>query len=102
MAEGPGGLCDCDTGLGGCGLGACGFNGCNTDCCPDRGHYWVNASYLMWWQRSQIVPPLVTAGPPGSGAILGNPTTTILFDQVPNPMRSGGRFVLGTWLSKCD
>lgn len=36
------------------------------------------ADYLYWWLQRLQAPPLLTAGPPGSQAILGGPGTTLL------------------------
>lgn len=62
------------------------------ECCPPRPRFWASAEYLMWWQRAQAVPPLVTSGV--FPALV--PGTTVLYDRVPEPSRSGGRFTLGT------
>ncbi len=77
------------------------FGGC--DCCADRGAWWVSAEYLMWFLKGQTTPPLITAGPNGvpNGPALGNPGTTVLYNSVPDPMRSGGRFDLGYWFNRC-
>lgn len=79
-----------------------GPGGFGDDCCPDRGRIWGSVQYLMWWQRAQPTPPLVSSSAPGVPAgqvgIIGLPTTTVLFDSVPNPGRPGARFALGTWL----
>jgi hypothetical protein len=77
----------------------------NMGCCPDRGRFWGSAEYLMFWQKGDSVPPLVTASPGGTplatAGVLGQPTTTVLYDSVPDPMRSGGRFDLGMWFQRC-
>ncbi|MSU79264.1 MAG: hypothetical protein EXS16_14375 [Gemmataceae bacterium] len=79
-----------------------GPGGFGDDCGPERGRFWVGAQYLMWWQRSQSVPPLASssaAGVPSNEAgVLFNGKTDILFDNVPNPGRPGARFTLGKWL----
>ena len=53
----------------------------------------------MWWQSSQSVPPLVTSSPAGTATnisgVLGQNTTSNLYDSTPNHTRSGGRFTLG-------
>lgn len=72
-------------------------NCCNDGCCPDRGRGWVNAELLLWWQRAQDVPALVTAGPVGGTGRLDDPATTVLYDTVPNNLRAGGRFSAGMW-----
>jgi len=85
--------------FGPCGPSACGP--CRLDCdgcCPQRRCFWASAEYLMWWQRSQSVPPLVTSASPGNAPVLGPATTNILFDSVPNQTRSGARFALGMWM----
>ena len=85
-----------------CGDGLCGgrrFGGFGD--CNDRARFWGGAEYLMWWQKGQSVPPLVTSSPAGQvGAVgaLGDPRTTILYQDIPNPTRGGGRFHAGMWL----
>ena len=101
-----------DCGLGDCGLGdCCGPSRCgspfsNPGCCGPRPQFWFGAEYLMWWQKGQSVPPLVTTSPNSitpaiAAGVLGQPNTSNLYDQIPNPMRSGGRFTFGTWLPNC-
>jgi len=46
---------------------------------PSGSSWWVSADYLLWWFKEPHVPPLVTAGPPGSNGILGRPGTVVLF-----------------------
>jgi hypothetical protein len=88
----------CSSRFGGC-CESMGLGGC--DCCPDRGIWWGSAEYLMWWQKAQSVPPLVTASPLGVTPSLGAPTTTVLYNNIPDPMRSGGRFDMGYWFASC-
>lgn len=38
----------------------------------------VQVDYVMWWLDKLPVPPLVTTGPEGSQAIVGDPTTQVL------------------------
>src|SRR5262245_53190482 len=38
----------------------------------------IRAEYLYWYLRRLEVPPLLTTGPVGSAAVLGEPGTTIL------------------------
>jgi hypothetical protein len=38
----------------------------------------LRADYLYWWLRRLRTPPLLTAGPEGSAALLGDPQTIIL------------------------
>jgi hypothetical protein len=63
------------------------------------GQFWASGEYLLWWIRNSNLPPLVTAGPPTSGGILGQPGTVVLFGgPTDNEERSGGRFRAGYWL----
>ena len=43
---------------------------------PDRFH--LHVDYLYWWLNRLETPPLLTSGPTGSSAIIGEPGTTIL------------------------
>jgi hypothetical protein len=82
---------------------ACADESCNAwDCpCPPAGRFWVSGEYLLWWIRDTNLPPLVTAGPPASGGILGKPGTVTLFGgSTDNEERSGGRFRAGYWLDE--
>jgi hypothetical protein len=103
---------DCGTPGEACGLGKrwwahlCGGDRCcpTDDCCGRPSRWWVSAEYLSWWQRSQSVPPLVTASPAGTPAlnsgVLGLNSTAILYDEFPDRMRSGARFGAGFWLPR--
>jgi hypothetical protein len=53
----------------------------------------VSAEYLLWWVKDDNVPPLVTASAPADNAIIGQPTTQILFGgtALDNNPRSGAR-----------
>jgi Putative beta barrel porin-7 (BBP7) len=55
---------------------------------------WGSAEHLLWWIKSDRVPPLVTAG--GNG-VLGAPGTRVLLDDLnfADDFRQGGRFTLG-------
>jgi hypothetical protein len=89
----------------GCGPSLCRpshFNFGGMDCCPERPRFWATAEYLMWWQRAQNVPPLVTSSNPPNAPVLGSPNTTILYDNIPNGASSGGRFGLGMWFCHFD
>ncbi len=80
-------------------------SGClQTIVCAPRYQFWGRAEYLLWWIEDTPLPPLVTTSPVGSGAVLGQPGTTILFggEEVENNERSGGRFALGMWLDECQ
>jgi hypothetical protein len=71
--------------------------------CGPPGRIWVSAEYLLWWIKDDHVPPLVTAGPPGSSGILGTPGTTVVFGgDVDHEEFSGGRFTVGFWLDECQ
>lgn len=83
-------------------LDGCGPSFCNPSCCMERPRFWMSAEYLMWWQRAQSVPPLIISSPVGTQPLLGLNTTTILYDSIPNPMRSGGRFAVGMWMPHFD
>src|SRR5262245_26931623 len=54
-------------------------------CCMPRPRFWASAEYLTWEMHGQNVPPLVTGSPTGtplaSAGVLGQPTTTVLFDE---------------------
>jgi hypothetical protein len=70
-------------------------------CGDDRNRFWVSAEYLMWWQRTHPTPPLITSSPAGvpldQVGIVGLPSTSVLYDQTPDRMHSGGRFTAGFW-----
>lgn len=70
--------------------------------CGPPGRVWASGEYLLWWTKSQPLPPLLTTSPPASAGILGAPGTTILFGNsgVDNEPRSGGRFNVGYWLNR--
>src|SRR5262249_42719421 len=73
---------------------------------------YVSGQYLLWSIRDSRFPFLASTGPfrltppgdnspfTGSGGVLGQPGTRILFGggDVPNEERSGGRFTVGGWL----
>lgn len=84
-----------------CGIGH-GRGGYFGDACADKPLWWGSAEYLMWWQRSQAVPPLVTSSPAGTATInsgvIGLNSTTIVHEGAANPTRSGGRFTIGRWM----
>jgi len=74
----------------------------DSSCCPERRQFWISGEYLMWWQRSQSVPPLITGSLPNTAvadaAVIGAPNTVVLYDSSPLTTRGGGRFTMGTWL----
>jgi hypothetical protein len=82
------------------------FNGCVSRPC-----LWVYADYLLWAQKNQQLPPLVTTSPAGvplvdpvTGApvagVLGQPGTAVAFDRFSNPARSGLRIGGGLWFGQ--
>jgi hypothetical protein len=86
-------------------LGALGMDGCSSSClplangCADRPRFWGSLELLLWWQRGQNVPPLVTSSPAGGPPpVLGLSTTSVLFNNVPDDPRVGGRLTLGMWM----
>ncbi|OWK37692.1 BBP7 family outer membrane beta-barrel protein [Fimbriiglobus ruber] len=66
------------------------------------GQIWVSAEYLLWWPKSQFLPPLVTAAGGGAPAVLGGPNTTLLVGgtRLDNPDASGTRINLGVSLNE--
>jgi hypothetical protein len=66
-----------------------------------QGRLWGSADALLWWIKNSHTPPLVSTGPPGSGAILGQGGQTVFGGSVDNEGRLGGRFTVGGWLD-CD
>jgi hypothetical protein len=75
---------------------------CCTAPCGPAGCFWISAEYLHWWTKGDNVPPLVTASPPGSAGILGQPGTVVLFggdDVFRDSGYPGGRFTAGLWLN---
>jgi len=61
--------------------------------------FWLSAEFQSVWMKDGKLPPLVTAGPPGSQAILGQPGTVLLYgeeDANYNPFL-GGKFMGGVW-----
>lgn len=65
--------------------------------------FWGRAEYLLWRIKSDQAPaPLLTTGPAGSPTqgILGQPGTVVLYGtELDYRLNSGGKFVLGTWLT---
>src|SRR5262249_24527877 len=67
--------------------------------CGPSERFWVRAEYLLWWIKDGNVPPLVSSGPPQSGAILGRPgVTTLLGGGIDQDSFSGARITAGLWL----
>jgi hypothetical protein len=90
-----------------CGSGWGGVFGDN-GCCADRGRFWFSSEFLLSYDRAETVPPLVTSSPVGvplfangraiAGAI-GQPSTQVLYNSVPDQLRPGFRFDAGMWFS---
>jgi hypothetical protein len=62
--------------------------------------FWLRAEFQSLWLRPGRLPPLATAGPAGSQAVLGQPGTRLLFggeDSDSTPLL-GGQFLGGAWL----
>jgi hypothetical protein len=73
-----------------------------TDYCGPPGEFWLRGEYLLWALKADHLPPLVTAGPAGSGAVLGNPGVVTLFGGNADPGAfQGGRFTGGVWFNSC-
>jgi hypothetical protein len=77
-----------------CGGPACG--------CRDPFWLWFDAEYLLWWVKENRFPPLLTAGPPSSLGVLGQPGTSILVGDtsLDDTNRSGGRITIGGWVTE--
>jgi hypothetical protein len=81
-----------------------GFEGSSTSPFnPLRPRLYVEGEYLLWWIQGQSVPVLATTSAPSDFAVLGAPTTQVLFggNQINNGLYSGGRFTAGYWFG-CD
>ncbi len=65
------------------------------------GDSWDSLNYLLWWPKSQPVPPLATSNRFGAPA-LGQPGTRVLIGgrNAGSQDQSGGRFVLGRSLNE--
>lgn len=76
--------------------GLAGFN-------PVRPRFYVEGEYLLWWLQGQQVPVLATTSAPSDFAVLGAPSTQVLFggNQINNGPFSGARFTAGYWFG-CD
>jgi hypothetical protein len=64
--------------------------------------FWFTADYLLWWNKDNHLPPLLTTGSiqdarPGA---LGQSGTKVLYGgAIDSEERSGGRFSAGLWLT---
>jgi hypothetical protein len=83
------------------------FLGCfgsgHSDACCDRPRWWISGEYLMWFQRAQNVPPLVTASPAGqldNIGVLGDPRTLVVYEDIVNHTRGGFRIDGGFWTQR--
>ncbi len=72
---------------------------CPVDCCADGSFVWARAEWLLWWVRSQPVPPLATTG---TGP-LGQPGTALVVGGAGanGDAMSGARFTAGVWVDDC-
>ncbi len=74
--------------------------GATSPCLP----LWGGIEYLLWWEKSEQLPALVTSSPFGTdrdqAGVLGEPGTSILFggESVDAGTISGGRLTIGTWI----
>lgn len=70
---------------------------------PLRDRVWYDVDYLLWWFKSDAIPPLVTTSSTADAGVLGRGSTRVLFDDqsLKDDNRSGARFKLGTWLDAC-
>lgn len=100
---GPAGPCDTCA-------DACGFDtlyGCDP-CRPvGQGRWRFRGDYLLWWNKSANLPPLVTTSDPDTvqedAGVLGLDTTQILFGGGVDPgSRSGARFTLSFSSDPCQ
>jgi len=103
------GKCDVKD-YGGCGGGTCKdkkcIDCCSLDLCKKQG-FWLRADTLMWWTPNNNVPTLATSSPLGTpignAGVLGQPTTTPIFNgPLYDDMRVGGRVRFGTWADNCS
>ena len=94
---GSGGCSGCsDCGFdSGCGLGTCG------SMCGCIGVY-GSIEYLMWWEKGDYVPALVTSSPAGTSSedtgVIGFSTAQFGDQEMNTDMINGVRVTLGTWL----
>ncbi len=72
-----------------------------TDRLRNWGRSWVSAEYLMWWNRSAQVPPLVTTSSPAYNGVLGQGDTRVLLGGTfNNTFHSGMRVGGGHWFDE--
>ena len=69
---------------------------------------WVEAEYLLWWNKGMDVPALVTTSPSGTAVgtagVLGQTGTEILFGDstLNDASNSGMRFRFGWWMGPSE
>ena len=69
---------------------------------------WGSFEFLLWWRKSQELPPLVTTSPEGTAAdvagVLGEPDTQVLYptESQNGDARAGGRLTVGVWFDPCE
>jgi hypothetical protein len=63
---------------------------------------WDDLEFLLWWPKSQSLPPLVTGTRSGVPPVLGNPATSVLVSgrSLDDQDAAGGRFTLGMSINK--
>ncbi|MBA4187039.1 MAG: hypothetical protein C0467_03380 [Planctomycetaceae bacterium] len=68
------------------------------------GPTWDDMALLLWWPKSQPVPPLVTATRVGGPPTLSNPNTHLLVGgrAIGNQAIAGGRFTLGASVNEAQ
>jgi hypothetical protein len=70
---------------------------------PSCERIWFSADYLLWWNKDNHLPPMLTTGSvndthPGA---LGQSGTQVLYGgAIDSEERSGGRFNAGWWFSR--
>jgi hypothetical protein len=72
---------------------------CSPEPAPAPSRLWANAEALYWWIKDSNTPPLISVGPPGSGAALGRGGQTVFGGSIDNEGRWGGLFTVGSWLN---
>ena len=65
---------------------------------PGRGHGWVTGEVLLWWNRGNTVPALVTTSSPQFNGIIGQGDTRVLLGgPFGESFHVGGRIGAGYW-----
>ena len=82
--------------------GWCGLKWCRPHwfrACPDGPRFYIGAEGLVWWQKHQGTPPLITSSPVGTPTVDTGvlPGATVLYQGVPNQTHGGARFTVGGW-----